>query len=76
VVMLNKIQLCLSVLLRHIILVCDQPHNTCERKYRAVMHENFPILPQVTGLYRILSYHPLIYMGVDLMSPNDATSEC
>jgi len=40
------------------------------------MHENFPILPQVTGLYRILSYHPLIYMGVDLMSPNDATSEC
>jgi len=74
--MLNKIQLCLSVLLRHIILVCDQPHNTCERKYRAVMHGNFHILPQVTGFYRVLGYHLLIYMGVNLMSPNGVTSEC
>jgi len=40
------------------------------------MRENFHILPQVTGLYRILGYHPLIYGGVNLMSPNGATSEC
>jgi hypothetical protein len=40
-----------SLRLSHIAVVCSQAQSTCERKYRAIIRENFHIFSQVTGVF-------------------------